>query len=1577
AQNRNIALYNAAGKQVAADRGVRFVDVFQPMQAIYEANPMNLSINGIHLNSAGNRELAGVIDSAIFGPDDSTTPGWVNDSVLATIIEKNLLWFNRYRVTDGYNVYGGRSRKVYNGAADGVPYANFEVLQRELDHIDGLVAARDRKIWDLVNGREHTPDLSDVLPLMPVATNKQGGGSGGSHIYLDPESSEGKITTAEGMRVEIFADERQFPELVNPVQMAWDTRGRLWVATWQTYPHWTVGQPMNDKLIILEDTNGDGYADKSTIFADNLHNPTGFEFWNGGVLLGAAPNLLFLRDTDGDDHVDETEILLHGLSSADTHHGANSFVIGPGGGLYFQEGTFHQSQVESIHGPVRNRNGCVWRFNPRTWTVERYIPYNYANPHGHVFDRWGQDFMTDGTGNVNYYSLPFSGYLPEPMKHSSYFAFFPQRSRPAGGTEILSSRHFPDEMQGNYLIANVIGFRGIFNYKVKDDHSGFGADEQEPLVESTELNFRPVDLEVGPDGAVYFLDWHNAIIGHLQHHLRDPSRDNAHGRVYRVTYEGRDLLEPAKIAGESIEHLIDLLKSPEDRTRYRSRLELSGRDSLQVVHATAKWVEQLDENDPQHEHNLLEALWLLQQHNQMDGELLQRVLDSPDPRARAAATRVVRYSRHLLPNALDLIGTSVLDENPRVRLEAVVAASFFRGAAAATIALEALRQPTDKFLTYALKETMRALEQDWKAALRAGETIAEGNPAGIEFLLGRVSSEELVHLPRVPAVLEALLTRAGVDVATRLSAADELASLRKTSITEEVLAAIKTVDQSGGGQATLVLKQLGGLLRQLSVSSPGPSREQLLDLAENSQRVATRAMGYAALIELERSNVAAWASAGESSARLLGLLQSTQWLTDSTLRADMVARIRPLMFAPPEGVSVASPGTGLDVAFYEPSPPNARRETLSSLSPTEEVWSDHFQLNLAPALESDSFGLAFSGVLFAPRDGTYTFSTNSDDGSRLYIGERSVVENDGPHGMVSRSGEIFLSKGPHPILVTFFESGGGQGLQVHWSGPGVERQLIPASVLGTGIGGKIQESAVRAMAFAPGSGDQKLTDAAELIEQGISWEACLQLMASGASVLHGSEAATRALEVMLPRLAALPAEERTGADMESVLELCRSLASGLPSDAQASYLARLGQLGGTRIEIATLPHQMLYDLDEFWVQAGRPVTIEFTNNDVMPHNLVVTIPGAMELVGQAAEALGGSGQGANQFVPETPSVLWFTSLVLPGQTESLTFTAPSELGDHPYVCTYPGHWRVMNGVMHVIAPGEEGGAIARRSSDLSHVEPRAFVQDWTLADLEPILEQGWLAQASYDRGEKLFAATGCINCHTVGCEGQGAGPDLIDVGQKYEPGMLLRHIFEPSLEVLEDYSFYIFEVEGQSDVIGRIVEDDGKNLHILQTLLEPDSLIQIEKAKIIERFDTGLSPMPTGLLVTLTKDEIRDLVSYVMNPRPMEEEEHGALEVSSAPEDPWIVFEGGDGPGKGKHVVLIAGDEEYRSEEALPMLARILSQRHGFRCTVLFSTDKENGEINPEEQTYIPGIEVLDDADMMVCFLRFRELPDE
>src|SRR5690606_15444185 len=285
------------------------------------------------------------------------------------------------------------------------------------------------------------------------------------------------------------------------------------------------------------------------------------------------------------------------------------------------------------------------------------------------------------------------------------------RTRPVGGAEILSSRHFPESMLGNLIVLNTIGFQALLNYRLVPDGAGLRIEEQEPLLSSSDPNFRPVDAEVGPDGALYFLDWHNPVIGHMQHNLRDRSRDRLHGRVYRITAQGRPLLTPPVIAGASIPDLLELLRSPEDRVRYRAKIELGSRPTEEVLAALRAWIDRLDAGDPDFQHHLTEALWVHQWHNRVDEALLERVLASPEPLARAAAVRVLCYWRDRVSEPLARLRRLVADPHPAVRLEAVRAASFFQTPEAAEVALASLDLPQDRFLEYTLDQAMNTLER--------------------------------------------------------------------------------------------------------------------------------------------------------------------------------------------------------------------------------------------------------------------------------------------------------------------------------------------------------------------------------------------------------------------------------------------------------------------------------------------------------------------------------------------------------------------------------------------------------------------------------------------------------------------------------------------------------------------------------------------------------------------------------------------------------------------------------------------------------------------------------------------------
>ena len=587
----------------------------------------------------------------------------------------------------------------------------------------------------------------------------------------DPDVARQHLTTAEGYVVNLFASEQDFP-IGNPVAMTFDAQGRLWVSSIPTYPHLEPGVPPDDKLIILEDTDGDGRADKHTVFADGLHQPMGFELGDGGAYIAQPPDLLFLRDTDGDGVADERRVLLHGFGTEDSHHAIHSFVWGPGGALYFQEGTFHHSQVETPYGPVRLQYSGVFRYEPRTHRLERYVSYRFANPWGHEFDRWGQNFISDASNGNNYFGLPLTGYLPYPEKHPP-MKVFTSIVRPTAGSEFVSSRHFPEEAQGNFLYNNVIGFHGIKQHRVRPEGSGFAGEEIEPLLVSTDINFRPVDMQFGPDGALYIADWFNPLVGHMQYSLRDARRDKTHGRIWRITHEGSPLLTPPDIAGRSIGELLDLLKVYEDQVRYRARRALRLHEAEAVREALDAWVAGLDPEDEQYEHLLLEALWVRQAHHLVDPALLERLLGADDHRARAAATRALRHWRRDIADPLALFARQVQDPHPLVRLEAVVALSYMGSPEAAFLALEALDRDMDYYLDYGLQETIRALKPAWEPIL--AQKQPDGSTEGTLYLLQRADPSVMQRPVLSRDVYESVLREEGFEEAHRAQAVARLA----------------------------------------------------------------------------------------------------------------------------------------------------------------------------------------------------------------------------------------------------------------------------------------------------------------------------------------------------------------------------------------------------------------------------------------------------------------------------------------------------------------------------------------------------------------------------------------------------------------------------------------------------------------------------------------------------------------------------------------------------------------------------------------------------------------------------------
>jgi mono/diheme cytochrome c family protein/glucose/arabinose dehydrogenase len=690
-ENANLLLYTQAMKEIAAKNKVHFIDAFAPSKIWLDDPATEATIDGSQLTGESYAKVGPFLADEVFGKNGIASPGNRAD-VFAAVREKNWMWHNDYKIPNGVHVFGRRY--------DPFGPDNYPAEQKKIRE---MTLIRDTAIWMAAKGMKMDIASADAKTslLPPVQTNYKPKDPNATVRYLYGQEALDKFTVAPGYKIDLFASEVEFTDLANPVQISFDNKGRLWVAVMPTYPHWKPGDPKpNDKLIILEDTNNDGKADKQTTFADGLQLPLGFELAPEGVYLSQGTNLMLLKDTNGDDKADTREILLSGFDDHDTHHAHHAYTTDASGAIYMGEGVFLANDIETSYGTVRGTNGGFFRYDPKKKKLDRIAQLSIPNPWGIAFDEWGQPFYMETSGPDVTWMTPgtVKPRYGEATPKSETIIEEKHRVRPTSGLEFVSSRHFPDEVQGDMLLNNTIGFLGTKQHKMFDAGTGYSTQHRQDLVRSSDVNYRPVDLEFAPDGSLYIADWHNVLIGHMQHNIRDPLRDHTHGRIYRVTYPSRPLVTPSKIDGASIPELLNNLTLPEYRTRYRTLRELREHPASAVLPELKKWIGKLDKNSPQYEKLLLEALWVSWGQNKVDQPLLRQLLKAKDYRIRAAAVEVVRFSGNELADKPALLMGAAKDDSGRVRLEAIVAASWLSKEKGLPVILEAGKKPLDSWM---------------------------------------------------------------------------------------------------------------------------------------------------------------------------------------------------------------------------------------------------------------------------------------------------------------------------------------------------------------------------------------------------------------------------------------------------------------------------------------------------------------------------------------------------------------------------------------------------------------------------------------------------------------------------------------------------------------------------------------------------------------------------------------------------------------------------------------------------------------------------------------------------------------
>jgi len=747
AQNKTLALYRDAARDVAAKKGLAFVDLFDATREAFAADPgRQFTINGCHVNESGDRFVAGLLDEKLFGASTSKKLGDEAFARLrAAVIDKAWVAMQDHRMVNGWYVYGGRRTW------------DTETFPREYLKLRTMAAVRDAYVWDIAAGRPVPPVPDDsktgdlIVPQTRFGEPRQAYSENpeGGPVIKSPEDVIKTCTVPEGFEMRLFADERKFPEIAKPVQLAFDSKGRLWISTMPSYPQWKPGDPKpSDKLVILEDTDGDEKADRSTVFYDKLHCPTGFQFFDGGVIVMDQPRMIWLKDTDGDDKADVVVHVLDGWATEDTHHTSGAFEASPGGLLHMLEGVAMSTAVETPWGPFRNYGSSgAYVLDPRTWKLTHFNTPGYGNPWCYVFNEWGQGVCGDGTGAAQHWDTPLSGKQYGGRKGMNP-VFDTEKMRPVVGSEFLRTRQFPDDVQDQFIYACVINMNGLPRWTFSDDGGGYKGqrvrhDPNDPktpfdLIKSTDKHFRPVDPQIGPDGALWFGDWANPLIGHMQYSQRDPNRDHVHGRIYRLVYKDKPLVKPETQAGKSIDDVLEQFKSPEWRTRYRARADLQARPREQVLAAAKAWLGRVA-SDPAAERLATEVLWLQQSFHAVEAGLLTRLLESPVADARAAATRVLADERDRFSDAQRRLIAKAADPNSRVRCEAVRGLSFFGTMEAMQAVVAAADiEPSDRFIAYTCDAALGANIDVWKKSHEAGTFVSKGTPAFgiIESVLG-------------------------------------------------------------------------------------------------------------------------------------------------------------------------------------------------------------------------------------------------------------------------------------------------------------------------------------------------------------------------------------------------------------------------------------------------------------------------------------------------------------------------------------------------------------------------------------------------------------------------------------------------------------------------------------------------------------------------------------------------------------------------------------------------------------------------------------------------------------------------
>jgi putative membrane-bound dehydrogenase-like protein len=661
ARNADVALYSAALADAAKARGELFVDLFTASRDAFAKSKTPLTTNGIHLNADGNRTMAQVIARALVGDAAVANVSAARVAEVAPAAAQLAHFVEEVvRPKNGVLYYGVRKRPDERAA-------EMPLYLQRIEKADVLVHEMAAK-----------PDAKfanfSPISLPPPAPWTKPGSKGDVGVVRDAAEAQAEFKVADGYTVNLFASDEQFPELRAPVQIAFDARGRLWVVTMPSFPHTVPGQSQEDKIIVLEDTDRDGKADKCTTFAGGLDTLDGIAFSEHGVVVSEQPRHWLMQDTDGDGRADTRRELLRGVDVTDSHHGG-MIAADPTGAIWLCDGVFHRSQLETPYGVHRSVDSTTLRHDLRTGRVETEWQSITPNPWKITFDRWGNTYQMYGDGLVmDGLALtwtPLGAY--HPFAHAKFVGY-----GKGSAAASISSPNFSEEYQQGMASAALLGNHAVAITKVDFDEGAARGSGRLDLVSSPNAAFRPADVEFGFDGALYISDFCSTIIGHAQNPMRDPRWNHTKGRIWRVTRnDGPVEKKWPRIEGASAAELCALLTHPQDIVRHHARIALRkiGQPGLDAVDA---WLAKLPANEPERDQAMLETIFVAEGLGQTRPALLAALCKSEKPEYRAAAIHFARLQADRLSDFASILAAMAADKHPRVRMEVIDAVAHLR-----------------------------------------------------------------------------------------------------------------------------------------------------------------------------------------------------------------------------------------------------------------------------------------------------------------------------------------------------------------------------------------------------------------------------------------------------------------------------------------------------------------------------------------------------------------------------------------------------------------------------------------------------------------------------------------------------------------------------------------------------------------------------------------------------------------------------------------------------------------------------------------------------------------------------------